>query len=60
MIKFENKVCSIKPCMCIEVKCAQFASCMFNEIEALDCMELHDESIALEVAVCNDIKENMK
>ena len=51
MIDFEKKICSKIHGMCHGAECAQFASCMLDEVDALDCLELHNESIALEVAV---------
>jgi hypothetical protein len=55
-----NKVCSRIPGVCIENKCAQFASCMRREIEALNYLGLCDEATKLGVDVNDIIKENLK
>jgi hypothetical protein len=51
-----NKVCSRIPGVCLENKCAQFASCMRREIEALNYLGLCDEATEMGASVINIIK----
>jgi hypothetical protein len=55
-----NKVCSGLPGVCIGVNCAQFASCMRREIEALNYLGLCDEATEMGASVINIIKESLK
>ena len=48
-MKFNEKICSKVAKFCCGIKCAQFASCMILEIEAMEDLGINPEYLQVEV-----------